>query len=319
MKLFHETNIKLYSKKSQPKICVLSDIHFSYQVTDEKLENITRKLKERGPNYIFIPGDLVDSNDMIIDKSEEKRLLSWLKNLGDFATVIISKGNHDSYKKPTKEQRKKTHDKWMVINNTDFIKKVNSLENVYYLDNESYEDKNIYVFGLSLSEKYYCLLASDKKNKDSKTGENIDQMLKELDEIDQKLITNLPKNKINFALIHSPAHLNDFRVKAELEEFDYTISGHMHNGLVIPVLDELWRSDRGIINAQRKLGAKNTRLSTKALKEGQIITGAITTWHESVGLAHNLNIFYPSYFMTLEFTDNTQYKKPFVKKKYLNY
>lgn len=319
MKLFHETTIKLYSKKSQPKICIISDIHFSYQITDEKLESLREKLENRNPDYIFIPGDLVDSNDMIDKQSERKRLLDWLESLGKIAVVLISEGNHDTYKKASKEYHKKTNDKWEVVKNTNFITEVNKLENVHYLDNEVYEDKNIYVLGLTLSAHYYCLFASDKKKNESPTGENINQMLKELDKLDQKLIVNLPKNKLKFALIHSPVHLSDFRVQAELAEFDYTISGHMHNGLVTPVLDELWRSDRGVINPSRRFIAENTRLSRRTLKQGIIITGAVTTWHESVGIFHNLNVFYPSYFTTLEFTKNTQYKKPYINKKYLNY
>jgi predicted MPP superfamily phosphohydrolase len=319
MKLFHETNIKLYSKKSQPKICIASDIHFSYQVKNEKLESLRKKLEARKPDYIFIPGDLVDSNDMIEKESEKVRLLNWLESLGKIATVLISEGNHDTYKRATKERTKATGDKWDVIKNVEFIKRVNQLENVHYLDNQVYEDKNIYVLGLTLSSKYYCLLSSEKQKNVSPTGENVEQLLKELDDLDQKLITNLPKNKLTFALIHSPCHLSDFRVKAELKEFDYLISGHMHNGLVTPVLDELWRSDHGVVNASKHFVAGNTRLSRKTLKEGLIITGAITTWHESVGFLHNLNLLYPAYFTTLEFTKETRFEKPYVSKKYLNY
>ena len=319
MRLFHETNIKFYSKKSQPKICVISDIHFSYQITDDKLDSLKEKLAERKPDYIFIPGDLVDSIDMVKEESEEKRLLNWLEDLGKIAVVLISEGNHDVYKKASKEYTKKTGDKWEVVKNTILIEKINALENVHYLDNEVYEDKNIYVLGLTMSAHYYCLFASDKKKNTSPTGENVNELLKELDELDQKFITNLPKNKLKFALIHSPCHLSDFRVKAELAEFDYLVAGHMHNGLVTPILDELWRSDHGVVNASRKFVAGNTRVSKNTLKEGLIIAGAVTTWHESVGFAHNLNILYPSYFLTLEFTNNTQYEKPYIKRKYLNY
>ena len=317
MKLFHETNIKFYSKTKTPKICVISDIHFSYRVKDEKLNSLVDKLIERNPDYIFIPGDLVDSNDMISNAEEEARLLSWLEKLGKIATVLISKGNHDVYKKASKSHRQKTGNKWEVIDNSNFVKKVNALDNIYYLDNEKYEDKNIYVLGLTLSAKYYCLFKSDKKN--TKDGENVNELLKELDDIDQKLIANLPKGKLKFALIHSPAKLDDFRVQAELAEFDYFISGHMHNGLVTPVISEIWQSDRGVINPSRKPGAHNSRLSRRTIENKMIITGAVTTWHESVGVFHKLNTLYPSYFTTLEFTKNEQYKKPDITRKYLNY
>ena len=318
MKLFHETKIELYNRALELKICVISDVHFSYRVSDEKLSLLTKKLADRKPSYIFLTGDLVDSNDMIFDAKEEKRLLHFLKKLGEVAPTLVSVGNHDVYKKASKEHKRKTGDKWEVIKNESFIKKVRELENVFYLNNEAFEDKNIYVLGLTLSPEYYCLFKSDRKK--SPSGEDVEELLKELDILDQKLITKLPKGKLKFALIHSPAHLDDYRVQDELSEFDYFVSGHMHNGLVTPLVDEAWRSDRGMINASKTLGAKNTRLSRKTLEQKMIITGAVTTWHESVGIFHKLNAFYPSYFTTLVFSKDKVFEgRPEITKKYLNY
>ena len=318
MKLFHETTIKLYSK-NELKICILSDIHFSYRVKNKKLESLRRKLERRKPDYIFIPGDLVDSNNMIEKASEEKRLLRWLESLGKIAPTILSEGNHDVYKKTEKAERKKTGDHWKIYKNSKFEKKVNDLENVFYLDNAVYEDKNVYVLGFTLPPKAYCLLKAEEPiMKASKTGEDVPEILKALKK-NQKLIKNLPKNKKTFALVHSPSSLSEESVTSELSEFDFLVSGHMHNGLVTPIFFELWPSDRGIVNAARKIAAKNTRLSKSTLKEGLIITGAVTTWHEAVGQFHNLNLLYPSYFTTVKFINDKKYKKPKVTKKYLKY
>jgi len=318
MKLFHETTIKYYSK-NEFKICVLSDIHFSYRVKNRKLNALREKLSTRKPDYIFMPGDIVDSNNMIEKESEEKRLLNWLASLGEIAPVLISEGNHDVYKRTSKEKQKRTGDKWEIYKNTSFIKKVNALKNVHYLDNEVFEDDKIYVLGLTLSPKTYCLLKAEKGiMKSSNTGENVDEFLNTLDSLKTK-ITNLPKGKKSFALIHSPASLSDKHIKSKLSEFNYLVSGHMHNGLVMPVVFELWRSDRGVVSASKKFISKNTRLSKKTLKEGLIITGAVTTWHESVGKFHNLNTLYPSYFTTIKFTNNQSLKTPKVSKKYLKF
>lgn len=319
MKLFHETKIELYSKKAS-KICVLSDIHFSYRVKNKKLESLRKKLERRKPDYIFIPGDIVDSNNMIEKSSEEKRLLNWLESLGKICPTILSEGNHDVYHKTNKAERKESGDRWAIYQNPAFRKKVNKLKNVYYLDNEAFEDKNVYVFCLTLSPKTYCLLKEEKgMMRASKTGEDIDELLKTLKKVEKK-IKKLPKGKMKFALIHTPASLSEKAVKAELSEFDFLVSGHMHNGLVTPLFFELWPGSRGIVNPARKVGAKNTRLSKKTLKEGLIITGAVTTWHESVGAFHNLNLLYPSYFTTLEFKNDKSLKKsPKVTKRYLNY
>ena len=319
MKLFHETKIQAYSK-TELKFSIISDIHFSYRVKDKKLDALAEKLARRKPDYIFIPGDLIDSNNMIEKPSEETRLLNWLEKLGKIAPVIISKGNHDDYYKNTKEERKKTGEHWNVVKNTTFLKKVNSLKNIHYLDNNTFEDKNIYVLGVSLSPKYYRLFKSDKKDKSLPPGENLDELLKEIDHLDQKFVKNLPKGKKKFALIHSPWHLDNPEVQQKLTEFDFFISGHMHNGLVTPIASELWPGDRGIVNASQKIAAKNTRLSRRTLKQGLIITGAVTTWHECTGAFHNLNLLYPSYFTTLELKNSAKFKKhPKVRKRYLNY
>jgi predicted MPP superfamily phosphohydrolase len=170
-----------------------------------------------------------------------------------------------------------------------------------------------------MSPKTYCLLKEEKPiMRASETGENIEEFLKTLKKV-EKLTKNLPKGKKKFALIHSPSSLSNKEIKSKLSEFDFLVSGHMHNGLITPLVFELWPSDRGIVNAARKVGAKNTRLSKSTLKEGLIITGAVTTWHESVGQFHNLNLLYPSYFTTVKFVNDEKYKKPKVSKKYLKY
>ncbi|MBQ6486434.1 metallophosphoesterase [Candidatus Saccharibacteria bacterium] len=316
MKLLHETRINLYSKVAQPKICVLSDIHFSYQVKDARLDLILEKMRELSPDYIFIPGDLIDSNDMIFDKDEENRLLSWLKNLGEIAKVILSVGNHDICRKPT--DRHRISGEWEVYENPEFMKKVNALENVFYLNNEKYEDSKIYVLGLTLSPDYYNLL-DQRPSVVHPAHEKLNEILKELDDIDQRLITKLPKNKLKFVLIHSPVLLTDYRVKAELTEFDYFISGHMHNGIVPPIIDELWRSSTGFVSPTRNMLPRNIRTTRKTVEEKLIIAGAVTTWHECSGPLHKLNALYPSYFMTLNFSKDKQYEeKPYIKKKYLS-
>jgi predicted MPP superfamily phosphohydrolase len=300
MSSFYETNLKLYSEKSQPKICIISDIHFSYRVKSKKLENLAKLLRAKNPDYIFIPGDLIDSVDMIREELERERLLDWLKSLGEIATVIISKGNHDNYKK---HHIGLFMSKWSETKNTNFENDVSKIKNVHYLDNSIFKDKKIYVLGLTLSNDYYS----------GPNKESAEKFLRDLKNIDQNLI-NTPKEKLCFALIHSPHQLTNKKIRSKLKNFDYLISGHMHNGLVLPFLDKIWPSDRGLINAQKQFFAKNTRLSSKTLKHNLIVSGAITTWHESTGIFHNLNILYPACFTTLDFTTDKKFKNPKITK-----
>lgn len=319
MRLFHETSVTLFGPK-KIRACVISDIHYSYQVKNDKLNALAKKIKERSPDYIFLPGDLVDYNDLIFNEKEERRLLNWLEKLGKIAPLLISQGNHDVYKKPNPEYKKEHGTQFEIFENKSFVEKMTSLENVYYLNDSSYEDKNIYVFGFSQQPKYYNFESKKYMSIFNPIDENADEMLRELDAVDQKLITNLPKNKLKIALIHSPVHLNDFRIQAELSEFDYFISGHMHNGIIPPFIDEFWRSDKGIVSPTRNMLPYFSRSSVKTIDDKIIISGAVTTWHECTGPLHNLNAFYPSYFMTLDFTTDKKYQNhPVIKRQYLNY
>ena len=109
MKLFRLSTYRLFrpsvfahhKKISDPfKVMVMSDLHFSYQVTEQKLQAIIKQVKNLAPSYILMPGDLVDTLDMVDSEAELNRFLSFLSSLGQLATVIISVGNNDMYRKP---------------------------------------------------------------------------------------------------------------------------------------------------------------------------------------------------------------------------
>lgn len=59
--------------------------------------------------------------------------------------------------------------------------------------------------------------------------------------------------------MRSPIYLKDTTITNILNEFDYYISSHMHNGCVPPILYELWHSTRGLIAPNKKFFPKNKR------------------------------------------------------------
>ena len=259
MKLFRLSTYRLFRpslfdhhKKLQDpfKVMVMSDLHFSYQVTDQKLEAIVRQTKSLAPKYILMPGDLVDTLDMVDAESELQRFLNFLKSLGELATVIISVGNHDMYRKP-----KGGHHGWQYDENNQLFDQIRQLKNVHLLDNQVYEDQYIYCLGYTQSPAYY-------KSKNGVT-ENLPQMIKELQSLPENYLYHLPPKKLKFALIHSPVFLNNSEIKYQLREFDYFISGHMHNGIVPPVFDELINNSRGLISPTKKWAPDNSRNTLK--------------------------------------------------------
>lgn len=316
MKLFRLSTYRLFCpsifdhhKKLQDpfKIMVMSDLHFSYQVTDQKLEAIVSQTKFLAPKYILMPGDLVDTLDMVDDEFELQRFLNFLKSLGELATVIISVGNHDMYRKP-----KGGHHGWQYDENNQLFDQIRQLKNVHLLDNQIYEDQYIYCLGYTQSPAYY-------KSKNGVT-ENLPQMIKELQSLPENYLYHLPPKKLKFALIHSPVFLNNSEIKYQLRGFDYFISGHMHNGIVPPVFDELINNSRGLISPTKKWAPDNSRNTLKTYADKLLVVGALTTFHEAIKPFNKLNAFFPSYLTLMEFTTKKTYsRKPYIRHTYKNW
>ncbi len=295
MNLVHNTHYRIYKKELSQniKIVIISDIHFSYQVKDTKLTKLLTVISNIQPNYIFIPGDIIDSNDMIKDKNERQRFITWLTKLSNTTKVIMAFGNHDDYH----ISENKNFEKYNYYKDKPFWHQVSSINNVYLLDNSAYSDDFIHVVGLTLPFSYY-------RYKNTKQ-ENIDVLLNHLKQ-HQSLLTNLPQGKLTYALIHSPVHLTNDKVTSYLQKFDYLISGHMHNGCVPPIIYELWTSDRGFIAPNKQPFPHNERNTLKTKDDKLLVNGPITTFQACSGYFHLANFLFPMYISTLEFTTNKQ-------------
>ena len=325
MNCFYYSRYRFYNKNVKHKLnfFLISDIHFSNKVSSKKLRAITEQARQKQPNYIIIAGDLVDSLDCIENHSDFKRLTSWLEQLGKIAPTLIGLGNHDFYRKNPEHNNifsKKRH--WFAEKSQHFIESINAIDNVELLDNQSYEDKNVYIFGFTQSPEYFQF---DRDEKRSTTlfhpgGEDLDIMLADLDALDQKLISNLPKHKIKIAIIHSPLYLTDSEVAAKLYEFDFFISGHMHNGVVPPIINDFWRSDRGIIAPGKKLFPHSARAKISSPYDKIITLGAISTIQASAKPITFMNGIYPINIASLELTSNELLARtPAVKHQYISF
>ena len=321
MKRIHTTYYKIYNEKvkKELKVASLSDLHFSYTITEEKLKAIIKFLNSYKPNYILFPGDLLDSTGMIENKEEYMRIKNWLKELGNTAPTLISLGSHDYYKKEKDENTGKTH--WIYYYPKYFIEDVNTLNNVKILDNQKYEDDNVSIVGYTQSMDYFHPKTDKPKSILKPAPENKECMIKELNELKKTLIDSTNKNKLNLIMIHSPIYVNDPNIKDLLKEYDYVFSGHMHNGCVPPVLYEIWRSDKGLIAPNKSLFPNNERDTLKTNKDKLIVNGPLTTFQECTGQLQKFNILYPMYITQADFTNDKQYntEKIYKKTKYEKY
>lgn len=260
----------LSSKKLKKDITFIhiGDIHYNETTSAKKLEYIKYAIEDAHPDYIFITGDLLDRPKITKNKEKIKLLVSWLNSLGNIAKVFISLGNHDI----------------ILEEDYKFFNKLNDINNIYVLNNQSYEDENVFISGFTLPTNYYYNI---EKHEDE------DALLETLQN-NFNLVTNLPKKKYKVALIHSPILLSEKKVVEKSKEYDLVLSGHMHNGLIPRILDKIIKNNYGLISPDKRLFAKNTRGKIKTKYYTIIITGGITKLSpSSTKILSKLNGLYP--------------------------
>lgn len=317
MKLFYETSYRIYNERAKTplKFLVLSDIHFSASMPEERLQLCAEKASKQKPDYILIPGDLIDFQDDIDNPKILAHLTAWLEQLGRIAPTIVSLGNHDYYRVPPKGKKG-----WLTQFPSQLFSAISPLENVHLLNNVAFEDNKVYIYGLTLSEDYYQLdHIGEKKPTIARPGsENKAVLLRDLNSIPQEELHKLPVKKARIALVHSPVYLEDEDVRGYFEDFDLIISGHMHNGAVPPVLHDFWRSSKGIIAPGKALFPKHARSTLSSAQNKNIICGAVTTIHDNSRVAF-LNHLFPIFITNIELSKNIIYKRrPNIKNKYVN-
>lgn len=274
-------NINNKKIKKETKIFLMSDIHISKIFKKEKLEEIMKLIKKELPDYICIPGDVIDSTNILEDKNLEKLTLNFIKELSIASKVIISIGNHDM----SRLLDNSYHTKWKEDRNNEFFQKIKEINNVHLLDNETYINKNINFVGFTPSFKYYKEEHEDKS-----------LLIKELN----SLYLKIPEDKYNILLCHSPIHLldNELLEKVNLmKNIDLILSGHMHNGMVHPLMEIIWKGNRGIITPNKELypKAKITRGIKRKNDKILIISGGVTKISSSApNVFHIIGNLYPS-------------------------
>lgn len=274
IKIFKEINTTFYNKyvSKDIKILHISDIHYSGIKNMKRLNFLYEKLSKYKVDYICITGDLIDSNNIIENSINYSFILGWLKKLTNISKVLISLGNHDIFTRIGKDLKK--------LYNKQFWNDVRNIDNIYLLDNESYRDDSVYVFGYTQSFNYYYKKKDEDKN----------IMLKEIDKYN---VTKVPNNKLKICLMHSPICLQYKDIEDRLNCYDLILSGHMHNGMIPPIIDELFDNNIGLIAPNKKLFPKTAR--GILIKDNiTIISPGITKLHNTVSpLIRWGNIFFP--------------------------
>lgn len=265
------------------KICLLSDIHYSDNFNLKIFDKILKQINCYNPDYIFLIGDIVDNTEI-----NYTILYEFLIKLEKNSKVFISIGNHDIYRYPNNQKNRKLKDmltnNWEKSNYNKLKKIIIKLKNTYLLDNKTYidEDNNITITGIHLSYEYY-------KYKEPLTI--FEQEIK-------KININPEKKYYNILLIHSP--YNVYKKPNLLSAYDLVLSGHMHGGLVPPLLNRIFNKNRGLISPRKEILANYVRGRTKTKYfEGYIYEG-ITKLALSTKFLHIFDFIYPKEVKYLE-------------------
>lgn len=218
MKIINKTyNIESNLNKN---IVLISDIHYSSKKDIKNLNYILDNIKKLKPDYICIPGDIIDKSEI----DDEKDFINWLKILSRLSKVIISIGNHEFY---INKQEK------IFGLNKSFLEKLSNIDKVYLLDNKNVIIDNINFIGLTVPMKYY------------EENDSLNDFNKCLNSI------KIYKKYYNILLCHSPINICDYEILKD-KNINLILCGHMHGGMVPKFMRKIFKN-RGIISPKKRL------------------------------------------------------------------
>lgn len=261
-----ETKYIIHNKYKK-KIALFADIHYCKNYPLKNLNKIKKNIILNKPDFICIPGDIID-DATIIENDEIIKLINFIKDLARISKVILSYGNHDELIiKKYKSEYKDT---------TDFFNKLNNIENVFFLNNSNICFDDINFIGY---HKNHLLFKKHEK----------DDMTQDLKKIKDKL----KKNKYNILLSHSPINILNCDLNVNL-----ILSGHMHNGLVLPIIK---KGNNGIVGPECTFFPKDCRGLINKNDINLIINGGVRKISNSS--SKTLRILNPIYKIHIDYIE----------------
>lgn len=285
---YKEINHTIYNNKVKEdmKIMLMSDIHYGHKSLNNFLYSLIKKVEEYNPDYLLLSGDSYNNNSEMKDLKLRKNLLAFYKELSTICKTFMILGNHELMGKPDMYER----DEELYNNIKDII---------YLLDNELYEDEFVRITGKTLPFRSYF-------------DSEIRKQLLLLDFDKDKDIIDLNDDKFNILMAHSPQMLDDIDIRSVLKSFDIICSGHMHDGLLPPFINELINGSRGIISPLREWFPLNAHGTISNENQYLIICGGVT----KVRFSKILNFIYPRNIDKILITNDLEKKDYKVKSIY---
>lgn len=300
------------------RIISIGDIHFGMKMKVQKVKRAFQLAESLNPDYICLPGDNLDTTNVIDSMDKRLEFMELLEYSGSIAPTMVSLADHD--------QRYRGEDGHTAIDFRDkFWSNVDKIPNVYVLNNSGYEDENVRFLGYTLPSYYYhgkYELPEYSECAQERVDEDVDVLVEDM-ELNSSLFRPFTYgDKYSAVLFHSPQHVDNEEVAYHLRGFDHIFSGHMHEGCMPPILDELIPGDKGIISPQHTLFTGKSRGIIKTSYGSLcIITGGITKIHESANaILQPFNGVFPMHIDVVDVVPKEDGKvKAYTRKSYYKY
>lgn len=260
---------EIFSEKvsDDVNIGVFADVHCSNTFKMKRFELIKENLFQNKPDYICIPGDIIDMTNILDKKENYDKFLGFFEDVGKIAPTFISLGSHDF--------SRLTKGKWSLDYNEAWFRELSQLDNIVLLHNSVYNNKDINFIGYTPTYNYYY-------NKSGKEDENI--LIDDL----KKQNFSFNDEKLNILLCHSPMCISNDNVIKNIEflkNVRLILSGHMHNGMVHNPVAKIINNNKGFMDPNKDFFPDNAR-GIKEFKVDDhdttiVITGGITKISEA--------------------------------------
>ena len=251
-------------------IALISDIHYYPEYNQNIFNKLIKQIKNKKANYIIIAGDTLDSSDT----TDLEKLKNFLIELTKISPTYIIKGNHD--------EKKGSMHNWSSNKNYKFIELINSIENLFYLDDNLFTINNISFYGFNMSYNYYEI-----------ENETYKAFCEEMKNIN----CHLSSSTYNITVFHSHINIYTFiknNPNHPLSKSDLILSGHMHNGCLPFILsypfNKIFKSSRGLLSPTREFFPKYAQGRVYE-KDGYIFEGISKVSH-STKLLHAFDVFF---------------------------
>ena len=179
-------------------------------------------------------------------------------------------GNHDQF-------TKNSAGKWEENYNQDLVDNL-KLRGITVLQNEKYQDDNIFVYGKKFPGMFY------------EHREPLEEFIENIRKVDFS-----ESEQFNILLEHSPNYTFDgefISLFDNLKDVDLTLAGHFHNGLIPWYLGRILPGNFGFVDPYMRFFPKNAR-GVKQITDTNlgIISAPISTFSKNSGL-HKIQAFY---------------------------